>query len=90
MSGDRSNVRDDILDLVVSEGIAPVVHSRQHSASFNGQPQLKVVFDPRVVSVKVGGRNSQRGRLGPLSIQRFSMTTHTVLLVNRLADLGIA
>jgi len=75
------------MDLLIGEGILPVMHAEE---LFDGLLEFSVVFDPREIRVKVGGRHAEGRGVWSFPVQRRSVTPETVLLIESLTVFEIA
>lgn len=49
------------MDVLIGEGVLPVMHAEELSALLDGLLEFGVVFEAREVRVKVGGRHAEVG-----------------------------
>ena len=59
MRNRASNVRDQVIDLLIGEGGVPLVHRRQLLAPSDGDLQFELTLDPGQGCVKVGWPNAE-------------------------------
>ena len=90
MRGHAADVRDQIMEVPLGEGVLPVMHSEEPFALLDGLLSFGVVFDPGEVRMQVGGRNAEGRGVRSVPIQRHFMTVETGSVIHPLTHVGRA